>query len=214
MNKQKNKFSWGDTVKIKHAAPRDLHPGSIVSVCALVEINEEDLRMDPALVESTWLYTVEFGDGSSIEVPECYLEKYKNEKTNMHNQPPHQFTIDKIIELVESWLITGKLDSDMLAENFKFFSPFWESNDRAAFIEKFQDPSIYQKTSLSNILKFDPIFKLKDSEENHFAIVLQYHTKNGCSVWETVLGSVQNSKLVELRSIYDLKQTKRAHNLE
>ena len=76
MEKPKNKFAWGDTVKIKYEAPKDFRPGEIVSVCAMVEISLEDLKVDPTLIEPIWLYTVEFGTGDSIEVPECYLEPY------------------------------------------------------------------------------------------------------------------------------------------
>ena len=71
-----SKFTWGDTVIIKNSAPPHLHPGEIVSVCALVKIEVEDVKKVPSLIEPTWLYTVEFGDGSSIELPECYLESY------------------------------------------------------------------------------------------------------------------------------------------
>jgi hypothetical protein len=45
-------------------------------------------------------------------------------------------------------------------------------------------------------------------------IILQYHTQNGSSVWEAVLGTVEEGMLVELRSIYDLEATKKAHALE
>jgi hypothetical protein len=76
VQKPKNKFAWGDSVKIKHQVPNYFHPGEIVSVCAMVEISSEDLKVDPSLIEPTWLYTVEFGNGDSIEVPECYLEPY------------------------------------------------------------------------------------------------------------------------------------------
>ena len=72
-----SKFTWGDTVIIKSIAPQYFHPGEIVSVCSVVKIEEEDVIKDPSLVESTWLYTVEFGDGSSVEIPECYLETYE-----------------------------------------------------------------------------------------------------------------------------------------
>lgn len=49
----------------------------------------------------------------------------------------------------------------------------------------------------------------KTSSKDHF-IVLQYHTKNGHSVYETVLGTVEQGLLTELRSIYDLSETKKA----
>jgi hypothetical protein len=75
-----HKFTWGDTVFIKKSAPSYLHPGEIVSVCSVIKIDPKDVKKQPSLIEPTWLYTVEFGDGSSIELPECYLEPYE-EKT-------------------------------------------------------------------------------------------------------------------------------------
>jgi hypothetical protein len=75
-----HKFTWGDMVIIKKNAPSYLHPGEIASVCSVVKIDPEDVKKQPSLIEPTWLYTVEFGDGSSIELPQCYLELYK-EKT-------------------------------------------------------------------------------------------------------------------------------------
>ena len=71
---ENHKFTWGDTVFIKKSAPSHLHPGEIVSVCSVIKIDLEDVKKQPSLMEPTWLYTVEFGDGSSIELPECYLE--------------------------------------------------------------------------------------------------------------------------------------------
>ena len=78
MNHLKSKFTWGDVAVIKDNAPPHLHPGEIVAICSVLKINLEDVKEDPTLVEPTWLYTVEFGDGSSIEVPEFYLEKYQS----------------------------------------------------------------------------------------------------------------------------------------
>ena len=72
-----SKFTWGETVIIKNTAPEHLHPGEIVAICSLVKIEEEDVIKDPSLIEPTWLYTVEFGDGSSMELPECYLDRYE-----------------------------------------------------------------------------------------------------------------------------------------
>ena len=71
-----HKFDWGDTLIIKKNVLPHLHPGEIVSVCSVMKISPEDLKKNPSLIEPSWLYTVEFGDGSSIELPECYLEKY------------------------------------------------------------------------------------------------------------------------------------------
>jgi hypothetical protein len=124
------------------------------------------------------------------------------------------FTIEEIIDLTETWLIKGDLNPDMLAENFQFISPFWKGNNKSEFIDKFLDPTEYKNLSLSNINKFDPILQFKGLDGGHFSIILQYHTKNGSSVWEAVLGTVENGMLIELRSIYDLAATKKAHELE
>jgi len=75
-----HKFTWGDTVLIKKSAPLHLHPGEIVAVCSVIKIDPEDVKKDPSLIEPTWLYTLEFGNGSSIELPECYLEAYEEKR--------------------------------------------------------------------------------------------------------------------------------------
>ena len=124
------------------------------------------------------------------------------------------FTIEEIIDLTEIWLVKGDLNPEMLADNFQFISPFWKGNNKAEFVEKFLDPTEYKKVSLSNITRFDPLLQFKGLDGNHFSIILQYHTKNGSNVWEAILGAIENGKLVELRSIYDLEATKKAHNLK
>lgn len=121
--------------------------------------------------------------------------------------------IDEIVDAIEKWLVTGELNEFILADDFHFISPFWKSNDKAAFVAKFLDPTEYREKSLSNILKFDPIIKLQSEDKKHFSIILQYHTKYGVSVDEAVLGTVENGLLVELKSIYDLEKTKQAHRL-
>ncbi len=102
----------------------------------------------------------------------------------------------------------------MLAHNFSFISPFWKSNSREAFINKFQNSALYQETSLSKITKFDPVIKLKGLDGNHFALIVQYHTKNHSSVYEAVVGKIEDGFLVELRTIYDLEETKKALQLK
>jgi hypothetical protein len=126
----------------------------------------------------------------------------------------HQkFTADEILNFVETWLITGDLNESMLAENFQFTSPFWKGANKSEFLKQFGDPKSYQEVALSKITHFDPVIKLKDFNEEHVAIILQYHTKNGNHVYETVLGTLANGLLVELRSIYDLDETKKSLEL-
>lgn len=124
-----------------------------------------------------------------------------------------KFTVNQIIDHVEKWVVTGELNAEMLADNFHFISPFWQSNDKNTFVEKFLDPTEYIEKSLSNIVRFDPIIQLKSDDGRHFSIILQYHTKYGVSVDEAVLGTVENGLLIELKSIYDLEKTKQAHRL-
>ena len=78
---------------------------------------------------------------------------------------------------------------------------------------QFADPKVYQETALSNITHFDPLLQFKGVDGQHFAIIMQYHTKNGTHVYETVLGSMANGLVTEMRSIYDLAETKKAHNI-
>lgn len=41
-----------------------------------IRVKPEQLSNEFNIHIGDWLYTVEFGDGSSIEIPESYLEKY------------------------------------------------------------------------------------------------------------------------------------------
>ena len=120
------------------------------------------------------------------------------------------FTIDEILNLVEIWVFTGELNPDMLEENFHFSSPFWQKTNRAEFLVKFADPKVYQETALSKITHFDPVIQLKSADGKHFAIVFQHHTKNGGQVYEAVLGAASAGLITEMRSIYDLEETKKA----
>lgn len=123
------------------------------------------------------------------------------------------FSMEAIMDFVLEWLVSGNLHVEMLSDHFRFTSPFWETSSKDRFIDQFKNSTIYQETSLANIIKFDPVIKLKGLDDRHFAIVLQYHTRNGQSVYETVLGCVERGLLTELRSIYDLAATKKAHQI-
>ncbi|MDP1574671.1 MAG: hypothetical protein Q8L78_07050 [Coxiellaceae bacterium] len=124
-----------------------------------------------------------------------------------------KYQIDQLVDYVEKWVVTGELNVAIFADNFHFISPFWQSNDKNTFVKKFLDPKEYIEKSLSNILEFNPMIKLKSDDGKHFSLIMQYHTKYGVSVDEAVLGTIENGLLVELRSIYDLEKTKVAHRL-
>ena len=122
-------------------------------------------------------------------------------------------TFEEVIDFVETWLITGKLNTGMLAESFRFSSPFWKQANKVEFIAQFADPRVYTETALSKITHFDPVIQLQDQYKKHFAIVLQYHTRNGHAVYETVLGAYEQGYVTELISMYDLEETKKALEL-
>ena len=118
-------------------------------------------------------------------------------------------------DAIEKWLVTGELALGIsdFSENFLFESPFWKKAGRSEFIAEFQQSSKYKDRSLSRIKSFKSVIKLKD-KDSYFAIVLNYLSENGNSVWEAVLGKIENEKLSELRSIYDLNETKLALDLD
>jgi hypothetical protein len=120
--------------------------------------------------------------------------------------------IKETLEKTCDWLMNGAVYPETLAENFRLVSPFHQEQNRAEFLKNFQNKAYYKERILSNIKKFDPIVKLVSEAGDYFAIVINYHTKNGHNVWETVLCKV-NAKglLTEIRSIYDLEQTLKAH---
>jgi hypothetical protein len=124
------------------------------------------------------------------------------------------YSIEKLIEEITTWLKTGEIDPAILADEFKFISPFWLGNNKTEFLNKFQNSSQYKETSLSKIMHFDPVIPFKSLDGRYFSIILQYHTTNEQSVYEAVLGKInEQGLLIELRSIYDLSATKNALQL-
>ncbi len=75
-----NLFTWNDLITIKSNAPSCYCPGEIAVICGMEQVKSERLSNKFNVNMGNWLYTVEFGDGSSIEVPECYLDKYEKIK--------------------------------------------------------------------------------------------------------------------------------------
>ena len=77
INKETNLFTWNDLVVIKPNAPSSYPVGKIAVICGMEQIKSEKLSNEFNIKIGDWLYTVEFGDGSSIEIPEFYIEKYQ-----------------------------------------------------------------------------------------------------------------------------------------
>ena len=72
-----NLYTWNDLVTIKSNAPSSYFPGESAVVCGFEQVKSQELSSEFEMKIGDWLYTVEFGDGSSIEVPEVYLQQYK-----------------------------------------------------------------------------------------------------------------------------------------
>lgn len=124
------------------------------------------------------------------------------------------YKLEKIIEEITKWLTTGEINSIILADEFKFFSPFWLGNSKSEFLNKFKNSTQYKEKSLSKIKCFDPVIPFKSLDGHYFSLILQYHTLNNQSVYEAVMGKVnEQGFLIELRSIYDLNATKNALEL-
>jgi len=79
MKQEDNKFTWGETVLVKIEAPNNFHPGSIASVCGMFRASSENLAKKYHAKLGDWIYTIEFIGGKDVEIPECYLEPYKEE---------------------------------------------------------------------------------------------------------------------------------------
>jgi len=68
-----NKFTWGDSVVIAESAPTRFHPGEFASVCGFYQIASKNSAKEFECNVKDWIYTVEFGDGSDIQIAELYL---------------------------------------------------------------------------------------------------------------------------------------------
>ena len=75
MEEENNKFTWGDSIIIIKSAPDQFHPGEMASICGFHKIKSLETAAQFFCNVGEWIYTVEFGDGSDIQVAEHYLEK-------------------------------------------------------------------------------------------------------------------------------------------
>jgi hypothetical protein len=70
-----SKFTWGDTVKVVDNAPPTAKPGSIVSIVGVHDGASRSGEYFDRFPEGT-VYSIEYDDGSSIEVPESAIAAY------------------------------------------------------------------------------------------------------------------------------------------
>lgn len=79
MKQERNIFTWNDLVIVKPAAPLVYRPGQIAVVCGMEQVKSAKLSLELNVKIGDWIYTIEFGDGSSIDIPGIYLEEYQSE---------------------------------------------------------------------------------------------------------------------------------------
>lgn len=72
-----NKFTWEDLVLILKSALQRFHPGELASVCGFYQVRSKDEADEFQSDIGDWIYIVEFGDGSNVEVAGTYLLKYE-----------------------------------------------------------------------------------------------------------------------------------------
>lgn len=73
----KDQFTWGETVKIAIDAPKAYKPGELAEICSMWEIETFENSKRRGEPVGTVIYSIEFGDGTLIEIPDRYLEKYQ-----------------------------------------------------------------------------------------------------------------------------------------
>jgi len=70
------KFHWGDTVRIAEEAPSHLRPGALGEVCGISSHHASiDTDCTQGSNERDIMYTIEFGDGTSVFIPEAMIEQ-------------------------------------------------------------------------------------------------------------------------------------------
>ena len=79
MKDKKSKFDYGESIKISSEAPEKYYPSEVGFICGMIDIDSQEAAIAYDCVGSNWLYIVELLNGSSLQIPEKYLEKDDNE---------------------------------------------------------------------------------------------------------------------------------------
>jgi len=66
-------FNWGDTVIVKHTAPKRYKPGLRGCICGMRTIDSVEVAMQCDQMIDSELYLIEFDDGETLEIPEYFL---------------------------------------------------------------------------------------------------------------------------------------------
>lgn len=71
-----NQFTWGETVKVSLNAPKMYRPGQFAEICSLWEIQTKENSEAHGEPVGSMIYSIEFSDGTLIDIPGRYLKKY------------------------------------------------------------------------------------------------------------------------------------------
>lgn len=73
----KSRFDWGESVEVDERAPSEFSPGKIGEVCGIhkVESHSESSAFNQPI--GTVVYTIEFSNGNSAEIPQEFLSELK-----------------------------------------------------------------------------------------------------------------------------------------
>jgi hypothetical protein len=68
------KYDYGETVHVAASAPQPLIPGTEVAIVGMSQIVQPRKILGGIAAPGTVAYLIEFADGSSVEVPDTYVE--------------------------------------------------------------------------------------------------------------------------------------------
>ncbi len=69
-------YEYGQVIMIVSDAPAIYRPGALGAICSMSEENPEDVGSVLAHDAFVEVYTVEYSDGSSMEIPGIYISPY------------------------------------------------------------------------------------------------------------------------------------------
>jgi hypothetical protein len=67
-------FVWGDSVRVRLEASPESRPGAVAAVVGVLDIERLDQSRKYQAAMGTKVYTIEFGDGVSIQVPAAWVD--------------------------------------------------------------------------------------------------------------------------------------------
>lgn len=72
-------LTWGDVVQVVASAPDKYRPAAFGDICGIWTIDNVENSAARGEPLGTRIYTVEFGDGVSEEIPEHHLERVNSQ---------------------------------------------------------------------------------------------------------------------------------------